>query len=87
VLLRLDESHWFAADQGTWRILRRKPGRGEPTQVVGTYTSVTHAWQCARATGLPKAVVVQLGELVAAGGRAEEAGDGLPEPGSHGPSP
>lgn len=80
MLLRLAGSaFWLAADSGTWRILRREPGRRTPTTLVGTYTSARHAEQGARAKGLPKEVVRELGELAAVGERADAMGDEVPD--------
>ncbi len=79
MLLRLDDEHFLSGHTGVWRILHRKPGRGELTRVVGTYTSVTHAWQCARATGMPKPVIAGLADLVSAHDRAEASAEGKPD--------
>lgn len=81
MLLRLDEEHFLSGGAGTWRILRRKPGRGEPTRVVGTYTSVVHAWQCARATGMSAAIIAGLTDLVSAHDRAEASAAEQPDEG------
>jgi hypothetical protein len=80
MLLRIaNTTLWLSAEGGRWQLLEREPGRGNPTRVVGTYTSVRHAEQCARATGMPKVVVEWLGSLLAIHDRADTDADDAPD--------